>query len=75
MINPVDRKGKVESMAKRFKLSHKVLVGRDSDIIKKYKLAKMPGLVIVDKYGKIVFYKEFATADTIACLLRFHKDG
>ncbi len=75
MINPVDRKGKVESMAKRFKLSHKVLVGRDSDIIKKYKLSKMPRLVIVDKFGRVVFDKEFATAETIACILRFHKDG
>ena len=73
MVNPVDRKGKVNSMAKRFKLNHKVLVGRDSTIIKDYKIKKMPGLVIVDRSGKIVFHDEFATADKIGKIINFHK--
>jgi hypothetical protein len=43
-----------------FKLPFKVLVGRDSNIIKDYQLIALPRLLIVDKQGKFSYIGKFA---------------
>ena len=59
-INTINRAGKVKSDAQRFDLPFTVLIGRDSDVGKNYKITRLPLLIIVDKSGKIVLKKKFA---------------
>ena len=64
-INPIDMEGKVASDAKSFKLPYTVLVGRDSDVIEKYKITKLPRLVIVKKDGVIAVTERFMKLDPL----------
>ena len=47
--------GRVESDAESFKLPYDVLVGRDSDIIDKYQIVKLPRLIVIAQGGTISF--------------------
>ena len=47
----INREGRVEADAKRFELPFPVLVGRDSDITKNYKIKSLPQLVIIDIFN------------------------
>jgi len=57
--------GKVESDAKDFKLPYTVLVARDADVIDKYKIVKLPRLVIVRKDGTIAVTERFLKLDPL----------
>ena len=68
-INPINRHGKVESDAKRFKLPYPVLVGRNSDIVKDYGVKSLPRLIIIDKEGKIASFEKYLKAEDIQKIL------
>jgi len=50
-------------------LPYPVLSGRNSKIADEYKIASLPRLVIVDRDGRVAFYKSFAKADEIERIL------
>ena len=68
-MNAINRDGNVAADAKRFKLPYPVLVGRNSDIVKNYKLKSLPQLVIIDLEGKVALFEKFVKADEIKALL------
>ena len=55
----------MKSDAKRYKLPYPVLIGRDSDIVKNYKITKLPKIIIIDHEGKIALYEKFAPAERL----------
>jgi hypothetical protein len=57
--------GRVESDAGSFALPYEVLVGRDSDIIDKYQIVKLPRLIIVAQGGTISFTERFVPYDKL----------
>ena len=74
-INPINPKGKVASDAKRYELPYPVLAGRNSDIVRLFKLKTLPQLVIIDREGTIVFYKTFAASEEILGILNRIDEG
>ena len=64
-VNLINRKGKVESEARRYKLPFPVLIGRDSEIIRDYKVDTLPRLIIIDKTGAVALDEKFAPAEEI----------
>lgn len=68
-VNPINREGKVESDAKRYKLPFPVLVGRDTDIVKDYRIKGLPRIIIIDIKGQLAFYEKFAPAEEIQEIL------
>jgi len=68
-VNPINREGKVESDAKRYKLPFPVLVGRDTDIVKDYRIKSLPRIIIIDIKGQVAFYEKFAPAEEIQEIL------
>ena len=62
-VNPINRKGNVESDAKGFRLPFPVLTGENSDLVIDYNLTKLPMLMIVGLDGKVLFYDRFATEE------------
>ena len=68
-MNPINREGKVESDAKRYKLPFPVLVGRDTDIVKDYRIKSLPRIIIIDIKGQVAFYEKFAPAEEIQEIL------
>ena len=57
--------GKVASDAESYSLPYTVLVGRDSDIIEKYNITKLPRLMIVTKDGVIALTEKFLPHDRL----------
>jgi hypothetical protein len=57
--------GRVESDAKSFKLPYDVLIGRDSDIIDKYQIVKLPRIIVIEKGGLISYSERFAPYDKL----------
>jgi hypothetical protein len=57
--------GRVESDAGSFGLPYDVLVGRDSDIIDKYQIVKLPRLIIVAQGGTISFTERYVPYDKL----------
>ena len=68
-MNIINRKGRVESDAKRYELPFPVLIGRGSDIVKDYKIKALPRLIIVDFDGNVAFYDLYAEAEEISEIL------
>ena len=69
-VNPINRKGKVEADAKKYKLGYPVLIGRDSDIIKDYKIKALPKVILIDKQGKIILSEKFIPFEKIQEVLK-----
>ena len=57
--------GKVASDAESYSLPYTVLVARDSDIIEKYNITKLPRLMIVKKDGVIALTEKFLPHDRL----------
>jgi hypothetical protein len=55
----------VESEAESFDLPYEVLVGRDSDIIDKYQIVKLPRLIIIAQGGMISFTERYVPYDRL----------
>ena len=68
-VNPINRQGKVEADAKKYKLPFPVLVGRDTDIVRDYRIKGLPRIIIIDIQGQIAFYEKFAPAEEIQEIL------
>ena len=58
-------KGRVEADAKYFRLPYDVLIGRDSEILKDYRIVKLPHLFIVGKGGFIRFAEKYASYEKL----------
>jgi hypothetical protein len=64
-INPIDMPGRVRSEAEGFELPYEVLVGRDSDIIEKYQIFKLPRILVIAPGGTISYTERYATYDRL----------
>ena len=52
-INVLNRKGRVVSEVKKYKMDYTVLVGRGEKLTQTYKIKKLPHLFILDRDGII----------------------
>jgi hypothetical protein len=65
-INPAEQ---AAAEAKRYEIQFPVLVCRDSGVVQKYEITKLPHLFIIDKKGVIRFSDTFLKADGIKKLV------
>jgi len=64
-INVLDQEGQVKAEVEKYKMDYTVLVGRGQQLTARYKITKLPHLLIIDQDGVIQTSERFLTAEKI----------
>jgi len=68
-INIGESSYKIENFLKKYSLTFKVLLDRDTNIARAYKILGVPTYILIDKTGRIVFKGNYFPKDTYKDLI------